>query len=314
MFEYFKAFLLFCAVTIVSAIVVMKVSMYTGGEKVVVPDVQGKRIIPALEALDERGLYLKVTRLDFDPATPKNKIISQDPEPGEPLKTGRDVKVIVSRGSKETLAPDLVGATVLRAETILNRNSLKVGKKITVHSASAQKGIVMGQKPPAQTIVRRGDSLTLLVSAGPFTEYLMAPDFIDEPLSSAMENMKSMDLKISRVAYRPDNEKDRGIVISQEPGFGERVARGSFISLTVSEGYFTDSSAGPATFTFLYYTIPDGPSAVNVSIIQDNTDGEKEVYNRIHRPGDTVSLLLEIKGRTSAKIFINDELAEVKRF
>ena len=123
--DYIKTILLLCSVTVVSAIVVMKIVMYTGGESVAVPDLRDRTIINTLEALDERGLYLKVTRMDFSTTTPKNKVISQDPKPGSVLKKGREVKVIVSRGSQDVLVPDLVGSSIHRADIILGKSDLR---------------------------------------------------------------------------------------------------------------------------------------------------------------------------------------------
>ncbi len=311
--DYIKSFLLLSLVTIVSAVVVMKVSMYSAGELVIVPDLRGKHLVHVLESLDRRGLHLKATRLQYDSDVPKDRIISQEPAPGESLKSGRDVKVVISRGAREALAPDLVGATQLRAVATLNRSGLKIQKVMTVHSNTVAKGVVMAQRPAAHSILRKGAAMTLLVSAGRYPENLMTPNLVDSSVTDAMTQLKSIGLKIRRVLYKPSMDKGRGVVISQEPVYGVRVAKGSLISLTVSEGS-SDYEDAPATFTFLYYTVPDAPSAVKISIVQDNLDGEKEIYNRVHRSGDTVSLLLEVKGRTAAKIFLNDELVEVKRY
>ncbi len=310
--EYLKAFALFIAVAVVSGVIVMKIAMISGGEAVQTPDIRGKEIIAALETLSATGLHLKVNRLDFDATIPKDRIVSQEPEAGESLKRGRDVRVIVSRGSKEALTPDLVSSSLFRAETILNRNDIKIRKRVYIHS-DKPKGEILAQKPPPRTSIIRGDAVSLLVSSGPFPEYIMAPDFVERRLESVMDKIKELDLKISRVAYEASSQTDRGVVIRQDPPFGARIEKGSFIALTVSEGVAPENDQ-PATYTFLYYTVPDGPSAVKVSITQENRDGEKEVYNRVHRPGDTVSLLVEIKGRTVAKIFLDNELAEARRF
>ena len=311
--DYIKTILLLCSVTVVSAIVVMKIVMYTGGESVAVPDLRDRTIINTLEALDERGLYLKVTRMDFSTTTPKNKVISQDPKPGSVLKKGREVKVIVSRGSQDVLVPDLVGSSIHRADIILGKSDLRIRGKIFVTTSNHPRNAILAQKPPKNAKVRRGDSVNLLVSSGPHIEYLMIPNFINSTLSEAMVTIKNMDIKVGRVAYRPDDINDRGVVMEQTPSFGSRVAHGSFVSLTVSEGRLTEGEEA-ATFTFFYYTVPEGTSAYKVSVVQENLDGEKDVYNRVHRPTDTISLLLEVKGSTAAKIFLNGQLVEVKRF
>lgn len=310
--EYIKAFLLLLAVTIVSGIVVMKVAMYTGGEAVNAPDVRGKEIIPALKELNAKGLNLKITRMENNPTVPKDRIISQDPVPGEPVKTGRSVRVVISRGSQETIMPDITGASLIRAETMLDGGDIRIGKKIYIHS-NRLRDVILAQRPEPGSFVKRGETLSLLVSSGPPPERIMTPDFTGEPVSMAMERLKELGLRIRRVLYRPGEGKERGVVIEQDPPFGSRIDKGSYVTLTISEGE-ASKGEGPATYTILYYTVPDLPSAVKVTIMQENRDGEKEVYNRVHRPGDTLSLLVEIKGETAAKVFLDNELAEVRRF
>jgi len=311
-FEYLKAFLLLLAVAVVSGIIVMKVSIYSGGETVAAPDLRGKQVVPAMEAVQAKGLYLEVTRMEHSHSVPKDRIISQDPAPGEPIKTGREVAVVISRGSPDALTPDVIGSSLLRAGAVLDNNDLKIKKTIYIHSARA-KDTIIAQNPPANSQVRKGDSMTLLISSGPYPEHIMTPDFVDQRLADVMKKIREMDLRIRRVSYETSPDKERGVVIRQEPAFGARVEKGSFVSLTVSEGEAPEGGK-PATYTIFYYTVPDGPAAVKVTITQENRDGEKEVYNRVHRPGDTLSLLVEVKGKTAAKVFLDNELAEVKRF
>lgn len=312
MLDYLKVFILLVVVAAVSGVIVMKVAMYQTGEPIGAPDIRGKRIIPALEALDKSGLYLKVVRLDFSTTTPKDRIISQNPAPKEMIKKGRDVRVVISRGSRNVLAPKLTGSSILRAEKVLAKNGIKIRKRVRVYS-DEPKNTVLAQKPEPQTSVIRGDAMTLLVSAGPYPVYLMTPDFIDEPVSAAMKTVKALDLKMSRVTYESSEKAERGVVISQSPPYGSRTLKNSFVALVVSEGA-AEVSEEPATFSFLYYTVPDGPSAMSVLVTQENEDGEKEVYSRIHQPGASFSLLVQVKGATIVKIFVNNKLAEVRSY
>jgi serine/threonine-protein kinase len=312
MLDYLKIFILLIAVAVVSGVIVMKVAIFQAGEPISAPDVVGKEIIPALESLDKAGLYLKIVRLEFSPTAPKDRIISQNPPPGETIKKGRDVRVVISRGSKNVIIPSLVGSSLLRAESVMAKNGIKIRKRIKVYSEKSE-GEILAQKPAPQTTLVRGDAMTLLVSAGAYPEYLMTPEFVDQPVASTMERIKELDLKMSRVTYETSDKIERGIVLSQSPPFGARTLKGSFVSMVVSKGA-AETSEEPATFSFLYYTIPGGPSAVSVSITQENDDGEKEVYHRIHQPEDTISLLVQVKGETIVKIFMDDEFAEVRRY
>ena len=312
-FEYIKAIMLFVIVAVVSAVVVMKVSMYTGGEIISTPDVRGGAIIKALETLDQQDLYLKVTRLAYHQQVARDKIISQSPEPGSPIKRGREVRVVVSKGTRSQVMPNLVEATERGIDRLLSEGELRVKKVIPVHMNGAEKGIVLAQDPPPQTEIHRGSEVTLLVSLGPQPRYVMVPDLGEKPLDLAMRALSELDLKVSEVAYRPDMTKAKGTVLSHDPPFGRRVLGGSGISLAVSEGPDKGVASAPS-YTIFFYTIPSGQDPVKISIVQTNAGGEKEVYNRVHMPGDTVSLLVEIRGKTTAKVFLNNKLADVKRF
>ncbi|MDH5511179.1 MAG: PASTA domain-containing protein [Nitrospinota bacterium] len=311
--EYIKAAFLFVTVAVVSSIVVLKVSMYTGGEEILAPNVRGQTIVKALETLDQHDLYLKVARQTYHQDVAKDRIISQTPEAGAPIKRGRDVKVVISKGTKTRVTPELVDTTERGLVRLLADAELRANKVIQLHMEGTEKGVTLAQSPPPGSFLHRGGEVTVLVSEGPPPRYVMVPDLADKNLEQAMMAISELDLKVSEVAYRPDLVKAKGTVLSHDPPFGRRVEKGSGISLAVSEGTDNGASAAP-TYTIFFYTIPSGPDPVNISIIQKNAGGEKEVYNRVHMPGDTVSLLVEIRGKTSAKVFLNNKLSDVKRF
>jgi serine/threonine-protein kinase len=312
MTDYLKMFALMVAVAVTAGVIVMKISIFQAGEPIAVPAVAGKEVIPALELLDRSGLYLKVVRLDYSSVVPKDRIISQDPLPGERVKKGRDVRVVISRGTKNVLAPELAGSSIRRAETILAKNGINIRKRMQVYSNEPE-GTILAQKPAAQSILVRGDAVTLVISSGPYPEYVDAPDLIGAPVNDAMGQVKSLGVKISQVSYEPSPGASRGVVLTQSPIPGAKMRNSTFMSMVVSEGV-ASTQDHPATMAFLYFTVPDGPSSATVSVTQDNVEGEKEIYNRIHRPGDTFSILVTVKGATTAKIFLNGELAEARTY
>ncbi|MDH4185259.1 MAG: PASTA domain-containing protein, partial [Nitrospinota bacterium] len=277
------------------------------------PMVQGATIINALETLDQAGLYLKVTRLAYHQEVGKDRIISQSPAPGEPIKVGRELKVVISKGPKSQAMPNLTGVTRRGLEKLLAQEELRLTRTIKAHLDGTEMGVILAQSPPPQSTIRRGSEVTTLESLGPTPKYVMAPDLSDKSLEWGMRTLGELDLKVGEVAYRNDGRKARGTVLYQEPSFGRRVEKGSSVALIVSEG-LEDGIAAAPSYTILFYTIPDGPEPVKISIIQSNQGGEKEVYNRVHMPGDTVSLLVEVRGKTSARIFLNNKLSDVKRF
>ncbi len=312
MIDYIKAFVLFTAVAVVSGVVVMKVAMYQGGERVEVPDLRGKHVVQALEILDETGLYMKVLRLDYSTSVAKDRIIDQSPKPGEIARERNDINVTVSRGSQSIIMPQIVGTNMEMAKRTLHTSGIEINKVVKSYSAEP-KGTIRAQDIPADTALDRGDALSILLSIGGYPDYLQTPEFVGKDIGLVMEEIKQIDLRISRVLYKTSEESPKGEVILQEPEAGGRLAKNSYVELTVSEGMAEDENES-ATYSFLYYTVPGRDSTGRVVIWQENVNGEKEIYNRIHRRGDTISLLIEKKGKTAIKIFVDDQLTEVKRF
>ena len=94
---------------IFSAMTAMRVAIR--GREVVVQDLKGKTEVEARQILEKNGLILKVSQSRFTPGVPEGRIVEQNPPKGTSLKTGRSVKVLVSRANENTRFRNLsVGA------------------------------------------------------------------------------------------------------------------------------------------------------------------------------------------------------------
>ena len=82
------------------------------GDTVVVPQLVGKDVVYALDILTDLGLNIKVSGFEYSSELPKNHVAYQEPGPGSEVKKDRDVRVIVSKGPKTLLVPNLVGMDI----------------------------------------------------------------------------------------------------------------------------------------------------------------------------------------------------------
>ncbi len=78
-------------------------------DTVVVPDLFGKNVVYVLELLTDLGLNTKVKGSEYNADVPENNVIFQEPEPGAEIKKGRDVRIVISKGAKSILMPNLKG-------------------------------------------------------------------------------------------------------------------------------------------------------------------------------------------------------------
>jgi len=309
---FFKLALLLSVVAVVSGYLVMRIGLW-GAHSVSIPSLVGQDIVSAVESTSRLGLNLRIGHHDFDPEIPKNHVIRQNPPADYPLRKNRIVQVVLSKGSKQVEIPHLVEASLRRSQSIIRKMGLSISKTYPVYSDEFPEKSVIAQSPAAGTQVDRGSKMELLVSKGPYPDFLMIPDFSSISLDQAITTIKNLKLRIKKINYRRSQGVSRGIVLSQKPIFGSKIEKGSFIELTVSEGAVTESEK-TKTFTLLHFKVPPVSKPAKVIIRVDNEEGEKEVYNRLQRSGDEISLLVELSGRTTAKIYVDDELKEVKHF
>lgn len=160
-----------------------------------VPDLYGKSLLEANKLLTNNNLYLKIEGEDYDAINSSGNIIRQDVPAGNKVKERRGIKVIISKGPRIKSVPLLTDETLVNAESLLLQKGLKIAKVIFVHSDAIEKGRILAQKPGPEDQV--SDTITVLVSAGPYEKRYYCPDFKGMSLEQASELTKQMNLEIT---------------------------------------------------------------------------------------------------------------------
>jgi len=191
-----------------------------------VPSVMNMTVIEADKTLGNEGLDLKIEGEDFDPVIPSGKIIRQDVPPSKTVKERRAIKVVISKGPRVSSIPLLVNETLQNAESALIRQGLRIGKVITVHADTAEKGTIIAQKPEPDD--KLTDMITVLVSAGPHVQTYYCPDFQGKQLEDVREIAEKMGLIV-------ETQGGGSIVKNQKPRPATLVKSGDTIYLDVKE-------------------------------------------------------------------------------
>lgn len=210
---------------------------YVGyGQEVEVPDVTEKSLKEAQRILEGRGLVLVQEAERYNPDFPTGYIISQDPAPYTWVKRGRRIRVVVSKGSKLTMVPNLMGGISLRQAEILIRSArFKVGTISKEYNPEVPQGLVFFQFPSPGVMVPEGTAIDLTISAGEMPILVEVPDLVGKSLESALTSLKEMGLKPGEIAYEVREELLPETVIGQSVKAGAKVERGSNIDLVVSK-------------------------------------------------------------------------------
>ena len=203
-------------------------------EPVIVPALAGQDIVDVLELLTGLGLNVRVKGSEYSSDVAKNNIIYQDPAPGEVIKRGRDVRIIISKGTKTLPMPNLKGLNLQQARLILDKNGLNEGNiSKTFHPAVKQNRII-AQHPISGKTIERGISPDLLVSRGMRPPEFVMPDlkglYLDEAVLAAEKNH----LVIDTIKTVYQKNKTANTVLGQEPLPGYHYLENQLINLVVN--------------------------------------------------------------------------------
>jgi serine/threonine-protein kinase len=215
--------------SILSGYVAMNLALERG--KIEVPVVIGLELKEAARQLREVGLQPRLAAEEYHGNFPKGTVIRQRPAGGSRIRRNAEVRLAISRGSDETLAPDLVGGPLMRAQRILAEQGMLVGKIAKVHT-SLPVGEVIAQDPPPGFPARRGGAVNLLVSLGEEERFYLMPNVVGQKVAEALTLLKGMGLD-PKVTYEslPDFV---GRVVLQDPSFGTRIKEKEQVTLVVA--------------------------------------------------------------------------------
>lgn len=217
-------------VSFVSGYIAMNLTLER--DRVNVPVVIGLDLKEASYQIREAGLKPRMAGEEYHVAFPKGTVIRQSPSAGSRIRKNQEVRLTISKGSDETLAPDLVGRPLARAQRLLAEEGLLLGSTAKVHTPLPE-GEVVAQSPPAGFPVRRGTAVSLLISLGEEERFYVMPNLVGQREEEAIAILREMGLE-PRVTYESSDGLPRRVIL-QEPSFGTRIKEKEEVSLVVAQ-------------------------------------------------------------------------------
>lgn len=200
-----------------------------GKERYGVPELAGKTEDQAQDALLATKLGFGQSVEKFSETVPEGQVIRSDPAPGESLKPGAPVDLVVSKGRKPIQIKDWTGRDFDEVETILERKKLEVERLPDEFSDTVPEGVIISQSPTEGTLFR-GETVSVTVSKGP--ELIEIPGgLVASGVEAATETLESLGFKV--VTEESDTYIGLGYVLSVEPGQGSMAAKGSTVTLNL---------------------------------------------------------------------------------
>jgi len=140
-----------------------------GSEKIVVPQVENRKLSEAEIILRNEGFEIGSVEPIFDDKFEEGYIISQDPEGGSKVPKNSKINLMVSKGKTpaKIAMPDLLGRTLEEAQKILQDSKLVLGDTKRQDSNEYYSNQVMEQDTAEGVMVEEGTTVKLVISKGP---------------------------------------------------------------------------------------------------------------------------------------------------
>ncbi len=207
-----------------------------GGEKgFKVPDLMGVKLEKAEEKY--KDVTFKV-EYDYSTAYEEGYIMHQEPDSGTYIEDKPyEIKVTVSKGTKVTEVPDVVGKSYSTATKMLEAKNISYNVEYEKNDDVKEQNVI-SVSPSVGTKLKAGkDSVTLVVSEGPEEKTVDVPNVLGMTESEASQTIANKELKYS-IVYQTST-KTKGIVISQSTSAGTSVPTGTVVTITISAGHTT---------------------------------------------------------------------------
>lgn len=307
-------------IAVVGGIIAFKAIMYV--PEVEVPDLRNRSEEEGKQIIEGLGLVFQVAKREYSSEYEEGKIMEQSVDEGMMLKENYPVEVVVSRGQKEIIVPNLVGSYAIEAGIILADAGLSEGTVEEENSDTVPAGQIIRQDPIQGTPANENDRVDYVVSLGPKITLVVMPGVTDLPLDAAKAYIIQYGLTVGEVTAEPSDTVEEGFVIRQSVTAGHEVALGTSIWLTVSLGKPDTEEPGTeepgngdgedpgASGTYpLTITLPKNKDEVYI-VVQRVAEGGREIVysNDVDTSEQSIIINLEGKGTQVFEIYIDNEL------
>lgn len=225
------AFLVFilASAAFLSAITAMRIAIH--GREVTMPNLVGKNVGEASQALRANGLILRVADRVYSDV-PINQVVRQTPPPGMLMKVSQQAHVVLSLGQRQLEIPPLEGNTLRVSRIQLLRAGLQVGEvsNVVLPNEPADTVVLQNPKPGKGAGTPRVD---FLVSGGAHEPAYVMPYLIGLNELDVQRRLDQAHLH-SKIHYVSASQWPRATVIDQSPLGGARIGATTEVDLTVA--------------------------------------------------------------------------------
>ena len=207
---------------------------YVSSPETVVPKVIGMSETDAIKMLEDSSFDPIVIDTTFEETYPAGTIFLQKPRAGQVVKEGRNIYLYVSGGEQVVEVPKLIGKSVLDAKFSLERIGLVLGN-VTRLKSEKPEDMIFDQQFAEGTELKRGQTVSITVSAGKGGGTISVPDLIGKSLTEALSILSDSSLVLGKINYQASQTLLPNTIIDQYPSSGNKLNPGQTVDLFVTK-------------------------------------------------------------------------------
>ena len=283
-----------------------------------VPDLYNMTIEEAENDPRIEGVFeIQKAGSEFSTDVPEGHILRQDPKKEETRKGSQLViQVWVSAGEETGEVPDLENKSEQDARILLEKLNKEYNLELTVEAPEELKqfseeiteGYVIKTEPAQGEILKKGDTVKLILSKGPDIKPVTVLPFVGMSIDSVLSQLESYKLTCDAADVEVvDSDKPGGTIVWQSPASGETVPEWTTIKFRVSAGLA--SSALP-----IMVDIPqNGKDIVKVEIYVGD-EPNPQYSETVYEADGAVSTTLYGTGRKMVKVYFDGVLDQKQSY
>ena len=283
-----------------------------------VPDLYNMTIEEAENDPRIEGVFeIQKAGSEFSADVPEGHILRQDPKKEETRKGSQLViQVWVSAGEETGEVPDLENKSEQDARILLEKLNKEYNLELTVEAPEELKqfseeiteGYVIKTEPAQGEILKKGDTVKLILSKGPDIKPVTVLPFVGMSIDSVLSQLESYKLTCDAADVEVvDSDKPGGTIVWQSPASGETVPEWTTIKFRVSAGLA--SSALPITVD----SPQNGKDIVKVEIYVGD-EPNPQYSETVYEADGAVSTTLYGTGRKMVKVYFDGVLDQKQSY
>lgn len=293
----------------VSGIAIMKLIFMLS--TISMPDFTGMKTEKAIKTAQRMKIDLKIDDEIYSPIYEAGCVVSQDIKARTEIKKGRTVYIVVSKGSKTVIIPDISAQPKSAAVVLLRNNGLLEGNDTVVSSAIYKDTTVISQSPAAGQPSPAGIRVNMLRSSGPRKRDYLMPNLSGMNAFAAFESLRKNKLLIEKLTVEPNEDIASGTVLAQEPPAGFMVNEKTPISFKASIKE-SDAALKKRIVKITYANPGNLPVLVKIHVLSLN--GSEVLYNEVAQPNEPINVNAAIRGEALVQIWNGTEIDREMEF